>query len=103
MDLTFSMMSSAVAVHSKGSQVLFQVSVNESMALVSTLVELNVPRRITFRVRIPFQISISFSHDALVGVKWNTNRPFCLSSHFAVSADRCGEALSSTTWIFSSE
>ncbi|MGH4017191.1 MAG: hypothetical protein ACRDSL_25340, partial [Pseudonocardiaceae bacterium] len=55
---TLSMISSAVAVHVIGLQSLFQFWVNDSISLLRTLTELNVPHRISFRVRIPFQISI---------------------------------------------
>ena len=55
---TLSSISSAVAVHTMGAQSLFQCSTNDSIALLRTFTELNVPHRITFRVMIPFQISI---------------------------------------------
>ena len=54
---TLSMISSAVAVHTMGAQRLFQCSMNDSMLLLRAFTELNVPHRITFRPRIPFQIS----------------------------------------------
>ena len=66
---TLSMIWSAVAVHVMGWQWLFQCSMNDSMALLRAFTELNVPHRITFRPRMPFQISIWFIHDAPVGVK----------------------------------
>jgi len=37
-------------VHAMGAQSLFQCSTNDSIALLSTFTELNVPHRITFRV-----------------------------------------------------
>ncbi len=55
---TLSMISSAEAVHTMGAQSLFQCSTNDSIALLSTFTELNVPHRITFRVMMPFQILI---------------------------------------------
>ena len=55
---TLSSISSAVAVHAIGPQSLFQCATNDSIALLRAFTELNVPHRITFRVMIPFQISI---------------------------------------------
>ena len=55
---TFSRISSAETVQLKGSQLLFQCATNASIARLRILIELNVPHRIAFRVRIPFQISI---------------------------------------------
>jgi len=52
------MISSAVAVHAIGPQSLFQCATNDSIALLRAFTELNVPHRISFRVIIPFQISI---------------------------------------------
>ena len=89
---TLSSISSAVAVHAIGPQSLFQCSTNDSIALLRAFTELNVPHRISFRVIMPFQISIWFIHDAPVGVKWKTTRPRCLASHSSVSFDRCTEA-----------
>ena len=66
---TFSRISSAETVQLKGLQSLFQCATNDSISRLRILTELNVPHRITFRVRMPFQISIWFIHDALVGVK----------------------------------
>src|SRR5262249_56109737 len=99
-DRTLWGISSAVAVQLMGLQSLFQVVMNASMAWVKSFVESNEPRRMTFRVMMPLKISIWFIQDALVGVKWNTTWPFCLSSHAFASFDTCGEALSSTTCIF---
>jgi len=39
-------------------QSLFQCATNDSIALLRAFTELNVPHRIRFRVKIPFQISI---------------------------------------------
>ncbi len=84
-----------------GLQSLFQCSTNDSIALLRTFTELNVPHRISFRVMMPFQISIWFIHDAPVGgVKWKTTRHRCVASHSLVSFDRYTEALSRTTWTF---
>src|SRR5215468_1123178 len=80
-DRTLSRISSAVAVQLMGLQSLFQVVMNASMAWGKSFVESNEPRRMTFRVMMPLKISIWFIQDALVGVKWNTTWPFCLSSH----------------------
>ena len=55
---TLSSISSAVAVHVMGAQPLFQCATNDSIALLRAFTELNVPHRISFRVMIPFQISI---------------------------------------------
>lgn len=55
---TLSMISSAVAVHLMGLQSLFQCLTNNSISRLRTFTELNVPHRISFRVMIPFQISI---------------------------------------------
>ena len=71
---TLSSISSAVAVHTMGAQSLFQCSTNDSIALLRAFTELKVPHRISFRVMIPFQISIWFIHDAPVGVKWKTTK-----------------------------
>ncbi len=67
---TLSSISSAVAVHAIGLQSLFQCAMNDSIALLRAFTERNVPHRISFRVMMPFQISIWFIHDAPVGVKW---------------------------------
>lgn len=61
------MISSAVAVHLIGTQSLFQFSMNDSMSLTRSFTELCVPRRITFRVMTPFQISIWFTQEAPLG------------------------------------
>ncbi len=55
---TLLMISSAVVVHVMGLQPLFQCWTNDSIFLLRTVTELNVPHRISFRVMTPFQISI---------------------------------------------
>ena len=57
---TLSSISSPVAVHTMGAQSLFQYATNDSIALLRAFTELNVPHRISFRVMMPFQISIWF-------------------------------------------
>ena len=52
-------MSSAVLVHTKGSQRSFQPSMKVSMAPMRSLTEVNVPRRMACRVMIPKKISIN--------------------------------------------
>ena len=72
---TLPMISSAVAVHAMGLQSLFQCWVNDSISLLRTFTELNVPHRISFRVMMPFQISIWFIHDAPVGHEVEDDSP----------------------------
>ena len=67
--------SSPVAVHTMGAQSLFQCATNDSIALLRAFTELNVPHRISFRVMMPFQISIWFIHDAPVGHEVEDDSP----------------------------
>src|ERR1022692_4479113 len=66
---TFSRISSAVAVHWNGFESVFQSAAKRLIAWLRTLADAKVPRRISWRVIMPFQISIWFIHDAPVGVK----------------------------------
>jgi hypothetical protein len=52
--------SSAVLVHRKGSHRWFQASMKTSMALVSSLTLVKVPRRMAWRVMMPKKISTRF-------------------------------------------
>lgn len=55
---TLPRISSAVAVHLKGLQSLFQCSTKASISQFRAFTDLNVPHRINFRAMMPFQISI---------------------------------------------
>ena len=61
--------SSAVLVQTNGWQRSFQASMKVSMAAMRSLTEVNVPRRIAWRVMIPKNTETRFSHDPEVGVK----------------------------------
>ena len=65
-----------------GAQSLFQCSTNDSIALLRAFTELNVPHRISFRVMMPFQISIWFIHDAPVGHEVEDDSPPLLGEPF---------------------
>lgn len=55
---TLSRISSADTVQLMGPQSLFQCATKDSISRLRIFTELNVPHRITLRVRMPFQISI---------------------------------------------
>ena len=61
--------SSAVLVHTKGSQRSFQPSMKASMEAMSCLTLVKVPRRMAWRVMMPKKISTRFIQDPDVGVK----------------------------------
>src|SRR6266540_6404461 len=61
---TFSMILTAVTFQETGLQWLFQFATNCLMSALSTFTEVCVPRRISCRVIMPFQISIMFNQDA---------------------------------------
>ena len=67
-------MVSASLVQVKGWQRSFQASMKVSMAAMRSLTEVNVPRRIAWRVMIPKSTSTRFSHYPEVGVKFIRTR-----------------------------
>jgi hypothetical protein len=73
------MISSAVLVQANGWQRSFQPSMKRRMALVRSLTDRNVPRRMAWRVMIPKKISTMFSQDPEVGVKCRVIRGFLAS------------------------
>ena len=71
--------SSAVLVQTKGWQRSFHPLMNASMAPMRSLTEMNVPRRMAWRVMMPKKISTMFIHDPEVGVKCSVIRGFLAS------------------------
>ena len=66
--------SSAVLTQAKGLAPAFQLVAKRSIRAMSSLTDPKLPRRIAPRERIPNHVSIWFSHDAEVGVKWKVIR-----------------------------
>jgi hypothetical protein len=73
-------MSSAGLVQTNGSHRSFQPSMKVSIALMRSLTDVKVPRRMAWRVMIPKKISTRFSQEPEVGVKCSVIRLF-LPSH----------------------
>src|ERR671910_3570947 len=72
--LRLSRMSSAVRCHTNGRGLSFQAPIQALRAVVSSLTERWAERRSIRLVSSANQRSTRFSHDELVGVKWNVKR-----------------------------
>ena len=66
---------SAVLVQTKGPQRSFPPSMKVSMVAMKSGTDVNISRRMAWRVMIPKRISTMFSQDPEVGVKCRVTRP----------------------------
>ena len=67
-------MSSAVLVQTKGWERSFQPLMKARILVLRSLTDLNTPRRMAWRSRMPNQISTRFIQEAWVGVTCTTTR-----------------------------